>query len=161
LITVRVMREQIETARADEAERALTRYTVAIFEVMQRYQNVGPPRTGERPEDAKLRFRLFDEASDDATIRAAMVDSVFGRDRPMIAAFLNHSRMSALDQSYGRDHTRHTNMVLPLYIALTEGIEKRKALLREGVRVSTLYTLSTIDEAECQRAYVEGRTPQF
>ena len=42
-ITVNAIRHQTETARVDEAERALNEYAVAILEVMQKYEAVPLP----------------------------------------------------------------------------------------------------------------------
>jgi hypothetical protein len=41
--TVRAMQRQTESVRSDAAERALTRYAVALQTVMQKYQAVRPP----------------------------------------------------------------------------------------------------------------------
>jgi hypothetical protein len=54
---------------------------------------------------------------------------------------------------------RYSNMVWPLYAALCDGMNRRKALLRNGTEVSALYTLSTINPKEVQRAFVEEREP--
>ena len=161
-ITIRVMRRQIETARADEADRALTRYAIAILDVMQKYEEATPASGDETLEDAQKRLSALRDATDEPTMKAAMMDTVLGLDQPVIAMFVNNCRFSAVARVHDRaDQMRHTNMVWPLYIALTNGITRRKALLRDGARVSELYTLSTIDQDECRRTFVEGRPPLF
>jgi hypothetical protein len=159
-VTIKVMRQQTETARADEAERALTRYAGAISEVMQKHENARPPGQHETLQAAEERLRALNDALDDATLRAATIDSVFGRDLPMLAMFVTCCRGSATDRVYGRDG-RYTNMVWPLFIALTNGINRRKALLRGGAGVNSLYALSTIDQIEVGKAFVEKCAPNL
>lgn len=162
LITVRVMRQQIDLARADEADRALTRYASAIMDVMQRQRAATPPDENESLAVAKQRLEALDAATDHPTMRAAMMDNVLGMDLPMVAFFVNCCRFSAVGRVYDReDQRRHTNMIWPLYIALTNGINHRRALLRAGARVDALYALSTISHSECHRAFVEDRTPSL
>lgn len=160
LITVRVMRQQIDIGRADEADRALTHYASAIMDVMQKHEAATPPDQNETIDDAKLRLEDLRAATDDPTMRTAMMDNLFGLDQPMVASFVNSCRFSAVGRVYGRDdYVCHTNMIWPLYFALSNGINHRRALLRAGAGVSTLYTLSTINHAECRSAFVENRTP--
>lgn len=162
LITVGAMHRHAETARADEAERALTRYAVAILEVMDKHEEATPARGNETRQDAEKRLQALYAAAADATVRSAMIDSVLGRDQAMVAMFVNCCRMSAAARVYGQpEDRRHQNMIWPLYTALSDGINQRRARLREGARVSDLYTLSTIDQTEVRRAFVEERMPEL
>ena len=148
-----------ETARVDEAERALNEYAVAILEVMQKYEAVPVALSHETRQDAERRFQALNEATDTPTIRTAMIDSVIGGDQPMIAQFLNCCRFAAASRVNARVERRYSNLVWPLYAALCDGINRRKALLRNGAGVTALYVLSTINPKEVQRAFVEEREP--
>ena len=129
---------------------------------MQKYEEATPASGDETLEDAQKRLSALRDATDEPTMKAAMMDTVLGLDQPVIAMFVNNCRFSAVARVDDRaDQMRHTNMVWLLYIALTNGITRRKALLRDGARVSELYILSTIDQDECRRAFVEGRPPLF
>jgi hypothetical protein len=161
LITVYVMHHQGEVARADEADDRLTQYATALFDVTEKCLNLTPPDDGETPEAAQERLSAFQGAADSPTIKAAMMDGALGRDQPMIPLFLECCRRSALGRFYDRREARFENMVWPLYIALSTGLIRRKALLQSGHRVRELLTLSTIDQVEFQRAFVEGRAPNL
>jgi hypothetical protein len=91
-ITVNAIRHHTETARVDEAERALNEYAVAILEVIQKYEAVPVALSHEARQDAERRFQALNDATDAPTIRTAMIDSVIGGDQPMIAQFLNCCR---------------------------------------------------------------------
>jgi hypothetical protein len=158
-ITINAIRHQTETARVDEAERALNEYAVAILEVMQKYEAVPVALSHETRQDAERRFQALNEATDAPTIRTAMIDSVIGGDQPMIAQFLNCCRFAAASRVNARVERRYSNLVWPLYAALCDGINRRKALLRNGTGVTALYVLSTINPKEVQRAFVEEREP--
>src|SRR3974390_312844 len=56
-ITVNAIRMQTETARVDEAERALNQYAIAILEVMQKYEAVPVALTHETRRDAEKLFQ--------------------------------------------------------------------------------------------------------
>ena len=58
-VTVTAIRHQSQTARVDEAERALNEYAVAILEVMQKYEAVPVALSHETRQDAERRFRLL------------------------------------------------------------------------------------------------------
>ena len=161
LITVHVMRQHADAARADEADGALTRYAIAIINVMEKCQAATPPAADETLEDAIARFREFQATSDDPILRAAMMDGVLGDDRRMVALFVQSCRFSALGRVYGREDERHANMVWPLYIALTEAITSRQSLLRSGLRVTKLRSMSLINHEESAAAFVEGRAPRI
>ena len=162
LIAVQLAWRQGGRARADQAEQALTRYATAILAVMRTHEAATPPSGDETMEDAQKRLDALRDATDHPIMIAAMMDSVLGEDAPMIAMFNNSCRFSAVGHVYGKgDQTHHRNLIWPLYTALSNGISRRKALLREGARVSDLYTLSTIDQHECGRAFIEGRAPDL
>jgi len=158
-ITVNAIRNQTETARVDEAERALNEYAVAILEVMRKYEAVPVALSHETRQDAERRFQALNEATDTPTIRTAMIDSVIGGDQPMIAQFLNCCRFAAASRVNARVERRYSNLAWPLYAALCDGINRRKALLRNGAGATALYVLSTINPKEVQRAFVEEREP--
>jgi hypothetical protein len=160
-ITVNAIRHQTETARIDEAERALNHYAVALLEVMQKYEAVPVALSHETRQDAGRRFQALIDATDAPTIRTAMIDSVIGGDQPMIAQFLNCCRFAAASRVNARVERRYSNMVWPLYAALCAGFNRRKALLRNGTGVTALYDLSTINPNEVQRAFVEEREPAW
>ena len=158
-ITVNAIRMQTQTARVDEAERALNQYAIAILEVMQKYEAVPVALTHETRQDAEKLFQALNDATDAPTMRTAMIDSIIGGDQPMIAQFLNCCRFAAAGRVNAKVERRYSNMVWPLYAALCDGINRRKALLRNGTEVSALYTLSTINPKEVERAFVEERQP--
>jgi hypothetical protein len=158
-ITVNAVRQQTEIARVDEAERALNRYAVAILEVMQKYEAVPIALSSEIRQDAEKKFQALNDATDAPTMRTAMIDSVIGGDQPMVAQFLNCCRFAAASRVNAKVERRYSNMVWPLYAALCAGINRRKALLQNGTEVTALYTLSTINPKEIQRAFVEEREP--
>jgi hypothetical protein len=93
-------------------------------------------------------------------MRAALVDGVFGRDQSMLARFLFFCRAAARARLYGQPARVYENMVWPLYGMLTDGINRRKAMLQTGTRVANLYPLATIDHNEIERAFVEERPPR-
>ena len=99
-ITVTETRRHAEQSRRDNAERALTRYSMLILDVMDRYGQVFVPQD---EAEALTRLKAFQDATDDVGIRSAMADSLFGRDQPMVAFFLNSARFAALAHAYGRD----------------------------------------------------------
>ena len=76
-ITVNAIRHQTETARVEEAERALNEYAVAILEVMQKYEAVPVALSHETRQDAERQFQALNDATDAPTIRTAMIDSVY------------------------------------------------------------------------------------
>jgi hypothetical protein len=158
-VTVTAIRHQSQTARVDEAERALNEYAVAILEVMQKYEAVPVALSHETRQDAERRFQALNDATDAPTIRTAMIDSVIGGDQPMIAQFLNCCRFAAASRVNARVERRYSNLVWPLYAALCDAINRRKALLRNGAGVTALYGLSTINPKEVQRAFIEEREP--
>jgi len=158
-ITVSAIRHQAERSRVDEAERALNQYAVAVLEVMQKYEAVPVALSLETRLDAERLFQALTDATDAPTIRTAMVDSVVGGDQPIIALFLNCCRFAAAGRVNARIERRYSNMVWPLYAALCDGFNRRKALLRNGTDVTALYGLSTINAKEVQRAFVEEREP--
>jgi hypothetical protein len=158
-ITVNAIRHQTETTRVEEAERALNQYAVALLEVMQKYEAVPVALSHETRQDAERRFQALNDATDAPTIRTAMIDSVIGGDQPMIAQFLNCCRFAAASRVNARVERRYANLVWPLYAALCDGINRRKALLRNGTGVTALYGLSTINPKEVQRAFIEEREP--
>ena len=88
-----------------------------------------------------------------------MIDSVIARDQPMIAQFLNCCRFAAASRVNAKVERRYSNLAWPLYAALCDGINRRKALLRNGAGVTALYGLSTINPKEVQRAFIEEREP--
>src|SRR5665809_23051 len=55
-IAVAVTWRQGERARADEAERALNQYAVALLNVMNKHENASPPAADEKFEDALKRL---------------------------------------------------------------------------------------------------------
>ena len=158
-ITVNAIRHQTASARVDEAERALNQYAIAILEVMQKYEAVPVALSHETRQDAERLFQALSDATDAPTIRTAMIDSIIGGDQPMIAQFLNCCRFAAAIRVNARVERRYSNLVWPLYAALCDGINRRKALLRNGTGVTALYCLSTINPKEVQRAFVEEREP--
>jgi hypothetical protein len=158
-ITVNAIRDQTKTARVDEAERALNQYAAALLEVMQKYEAVPVALSHETRQDAERRFQALNDATDAPTIRTALIDSVIGGDQPMIAQFLNCCRFAAASRVNARVERRYSNLVWPLYAALCEGINRRKALLHKGTGVTDLYGLSTINPKEVQRAFIEEREP--
>jgi hypothetical protein len=160
-ITINAIRHQTETARVDDAERALNQYAVALLEVMQKYEAVPVALSHETRQDAERRFQALNDATDAPTIRTAMIDSVVGGDQPMIAQFLNCCRFAAASRVNARVERRYSNMVWPLYAALCDGLNRRKALLRNGTGVTALYDLSTINPKEVQQAFVEEREPAW
>lgn len=160
-ITVKALRQQNETARIDETERALNQYAAAILEVMQKYEAVPVALSNETRQVAERRFQALNEATDAPTIRTALIDSILGGDQPMVAQFLNCCRFAAASRVNARVERRYSNMVWPLYAALCEGINRRKAMLRNGTGVAGLYGLSTINPKEVQRAFVEEREPMW
>jgi hypothetical protein len=129
LITVRAMKRQTEAAPTESLE-----------------------------EDAAF-IKNVNVASEDTAIREAMIDGAMGEDSKMLAFFVNACRMSALAKVYEHPDPRHENMVWPIYMALTNGIIKRQSILRSGRKVFDLHSLSTINQAEVQAAFLEGRTP--
>jgi hypothetical protein len=150
-----------EQSRRDNAERALTRYGIAILDVMDRYTQVFHPQD---EKEVLARLDAFRAVMDDPTVRSAMVDSLFGRDQPMVAFFLNSARFAAYAYAYeheGGEEKSYKNMVWPLYQALSAGINHRKAKLLEGATVDSLYDLSTIDDKEVRRAFMEERPPKL
>ena|SRR6516165_2191280 len=158
-ITVNAIRHRTDAARVDEAERALNQYAVALLEVMQKYEAVPVALSHETRQDAERRFQALSDATNAPTIRTAIIDSVIGGDQPMIAQFLNCCRFAAAGRVNARVERRYSNMVWPLYAALCGGINRRKALLRNGTGVTALYGLSTINPKEVQRAFIEEREP--
>jgi|RhiMethySRZTD1v2_1073278.scaffolds.fasta_scaffold280246_2 hypothetical protein len=83
-ITVFEMRRQFEQARRDNAERALTRYSMAIMAVMENWGevfNVGDD------EEKRACLQKLREVSDDVNLRSAMADSLFGKDQGTVAFF--------------------------------------------------------------------------
>jgi hypothetical protein len=161
-VTVRAMRQQIESTRVDAADRALTSYAIALFDVMEKYHAATPPDDKETLDDALKRFSTLRDATDEPMMKAAMMDGILGEDQPAVPQFVSCCRFSAVNRIYSKDdQPRHTNMVWPLYIALSNGILRRKAMLREAARVSDLYTLSRIDHAELATAFSECRVPRI
>jgi hypothetical protein len=158
-IIVNAIRHQAETARIEEAERALNQYAAAILDVMQKYEAVPVALSHETRQDAERLFHSLNEATDAPTIRTALIDSVIGGDQPMIAQFLNCCRLAAASRVNARVERRHSNMVWPLYAALCDGLNRRKAMLRNGKGVAALYGLTTINPNEVRRAFVEEREP--
>jgi hypothetical protein len=156
LITVRAMMRQTEMGRSDDADRRLARYAGAILNLMQRQTEA--VSTDDLEHDAAL-FKSVDVASDDTSIREAMIDGAMGEDSKMLAFFVNACRHSALAKIYEHPDPPYENVVLPLYMALTNGIVKRQSMLRSGHKVSDLHSLSTIDQGEVQAAFLEGRVP--
>jgi hypothetical protein len=156
LITVKTMMRQTEMGRADDADRRLARYAGAIINLMQRETEAVSTESDE--EDAAL-MRAVNIASDDPAIREAMIDGAMGEDTKMVAFFVNACRQSALAKVYNHPDPQHENIVWPLYNAITDGILKRQSMLRSGQKLSDLHVLSTINQAEVQNAFIEGRMP--
>jgi hypothetical protein len=50
------MQRQADRARADEVDRTLTHYAIAIFDVMDKYNAVTPPAQNETEEQARERL---------------------------------------------------------------------------------------------------------
>ena len=159
-VTVTAIRHQSQTARVDGAERALNEYAVAILEVMQKYEAVPVALSHETRQDAERRFQALKDATD-------APDNQNSDDRqrhrgwhqPMIAQFLNCCRFAAASRVNARVERRYSNLVWPLYAALCDGINRRKALLRNGAGVTALYGLSTINPKEVQRALSRNASP--
>ena len=61
------------------------------------------PDQNETIDNAKLRLEDLRAATDDPTMRTAMMDNLFGLDQPMVASFVNSCRFSAVSRVYGRD----------------------------------------------------------
>jgi hypothetical protein len=162
-LTVWAMQRQTRQARADQADKVLADYTVALGTIIQRYQAVTPVGSHETMQQAERRLRDLDLAAEDPRIQAGMIDSILGGDRRMLALFVNCCRMAARARLYGQqnDLLQHGNLVWPLYIALGDSLSRRRSLLREGQPVSALYSFATIDEREMQRAFVERRIPRL
>src|SRR5262245_10942544 len=76
LMTVRVMRQQIDVARADEADRALRQYASALMDVMERHELATPADEGETLAEAKQRLEALIAATDH--LRSAMMDNLLG-----------------------------------------------------------------------------------
>jgi hypothetical protein len=155
-ITVRAMMRQTEMVRADDADRRLTRYANALINLMQRETEA--VSTDKIHEDEAF-INNVQLASDNPAIREAMTDGVMGDDTKMVAFFVDTCRRSALAKVCEHPDPQHQNMVWPLYMALTNGINKRQAMLRSGRRVSELHSLSTINQKEVAAAFLEGRVP--
>lgn len=149
---------QTQMTRADDADRRLTRYANALINLITRVNDAVSTESLE--EDAAL-INNVNLASDDSAMREAMTDGAMGEDTKMIVLFANACRHSALAKVYEHPDPQHENMVVPLYMALTNGIIKRQAMLRTGRNVSDLYSLSTINQKEVADAYLEGRVPML
>lgn len=158
-ITVNALRNHMQIARAEEAERALNLYAVALLEVMQKYEAVPIALSQDVRQEAERRYGALEDATDAPTIRTALIDSVIGGDQPMLAQFLNCCRFAAAGRVNARVERRYTNLVWPLYAALCDGFNRRKAMLRNGVEVTALYGLTTINPTEVHRAFIEEREP--
>jgi hypothetical protein len=159
IITVRAMMGQTDMTRADDVERRLARYAGAILNVMQAYAFARPLDDEEDLEIGTLQQKRLDVATDAPSIREAMIDGALGPDTKMVAQFISACRFAAAGKIYDRPDVRHSNLVWPLYVALTNGIIRRQNMLRSGVRVSDLYSFSTIDHAEVDAAFIEQRAP--
>jgi hypothetical protein len=156
MITVRAMMRQTEMGRADDADRRLARYAGAILNLMERHTEA--ESTDSLEQDAAF-IKNVNVASEDTAIREAMIDGAMGEDSKMLAFFVNACRMSALAKVHEHPDPRHENMVWPIYMALTNGIIKRQSILRSGGKVVDLHSLSTINQAEVQAAFLEERIP--
>jgi hypothetical protein len=154
------MQRHTETLRSDEAERRLSLYASALLSIMEKHENAKPPPSGASMAEAEAALRDL-QTTTDGDARQAMMDGIMGLDQSMVARFIQTCRFSAVGKVYDRPDTRHTNMVWPLYLALTNGITRRKAMLLDGAKVSDLYLLSTIDHDEFARAFAENRIPKI
>jgi hypothetical protein len=159
-ITIRAMYRQSETLRSDEADRRLSRYAAALLSVMEKHENAKPIPDGEPTAEGEAYLRDLN-ATTDGDARQAMTDGIMGPDKSMVALFINSCRFSAIAKVFGRPDNRHTNMTWPLYMALTNGITVRQAMLLKGAKISDLYDLSTIDHKEVQRAFVANEMPEI
>jgi hypothetical protein len=160
-ITIRTMQRQTETLRSDEADRRLSSYASALLSIMEQHENAKAPAEGESMAEAEANLRRLNDTTDGIG-RQAMLDSIMGPDKAMVAMFINACRFSALGRVYGNSETlQYTKLTWPLYTALTNGIMKRRSMLSEGAKVSDLYTLSTIDHKEVGRAFIEDRRPDI
>jgi uncharacterized protein len=74
-ITINAIRHHTETARVDEAERALNQYAAALLDLMQKYEAVPLALSHETRQDAERQFQALNDATDAPTIRTAMMDS--------------------------------------------------------------------------------------
>ena len=126
-ITVNAIRHQTETARVDEAERALNEYAVAILEVMQKYEAVPVALSHETRQDAERRFQALNEATDAPTIRTAMIDSVIGGRSAHDYSVPGAIALRLLSQVNARSRTTLFELSMrPLYAALCDGINRRR-----------------------------------
>ena len=160
-ITIRAAQHHLETVRADAADQRLASYAVALGDVLQKHEQVRRPGQDETMQQAEERLQALKNVTESPTIRAAMIDNLLGRDQGMMALFVNCCRQSAETHLYNIPDRPCRLMVWPLYLKLSESINERRARLRNGVPVSSLYTLSMVDHAEFQRAFVEQRAPRI
>jgi hypothetical protein len=115
-ITVNAMWRQTESMRADQAEMRLARYSAAFLDMMIRYHDLEPMRDNEIGDEAKPRYRVFDNATDAQTIREAMIDAALGPDRYIVGTFVARARLAALARFYGQPDTEATRFPLILFI---------------------------------------------
>jgi hypothetical protein len=156
-VTFRVMRYQIDATRADEADRALASYAVALTDVMDKYlAAVGEHENRKGAEEA---LRALKNATDDPTIRTALIDPAFGKDQGIISMFLHACKMYAAAQHQSFVDLPNRNAIWPLYDALRSSITRRRALLRKVGKASSLYGLATIDRVKLQEALAKGEAP--
>jgi len=149
---VRAMRQQIQTQQRDTADLRLTEYAVAISQCHLAWQAF----RGAVPDLRMQAFEALRQHYASATILAATVDPIMGKDRNMVSLFIN--RMAAdVTQAGEKSDTGADQLIWTLFLELTNAIEKRRRLLEESSEISPLYSMAIINEEKYRQAIATGQ----
>jgi hypothetical protein len=157
LVVIHDIRCHTEASRADQAERMLTGLADAIVDIMQKYEAVFALEPD--PSNDRELLQKLEAATDRSEIKSGLIDSLMGQDAAMLALYVNHCRFSATRRMSRREDQMSDNKIIwPLYAELIDSINQRKAELRNGTRVSTLYDMSLIDRTRMMHQLQGGST---
>jgi hypothetical protein len=166
-LTISAGRNATEQARRDQADARLNQYAILVRRTMEAYERAMSRLMNAEPDSRDSEVSTQRRANEaialarSADASAALVDGILGGDQQFFAGFFDSVVIAASRRALGESDDWRSEIVFPLFMAITNSIVRRKAMLHDGAHIAELYVLTTVDADEWQAAFLERRAPRF